>query len=586
MGSSVSENLDALRHSSSHVLAEAVQALYPDVKLAIGPSIADGFYYDFDLPVTLTESELPRIEEKMREIIRRDLPFEQSFMERAEALAFFKKRGEPYKCELIEELPAGEKISLFKSGAFTDLCRGPHVCSTGKITAFKLLAVAGAYWRGSEKNKMLTRVYGTAFPDPKALEAHLVKLEEARRRDHRRLGRELELFSFQEELGSGLVLWHPKGAVLRSVIEDYWKKEHEAAGYRYVYSPHIARLHLWETSGHTSFYRESMFAPMKVEEEQYQIKPMNCPFHILIYQTKTRSYRELPLRYSELGTVYRYERSGTMHGLLRVRGFTQDDAHIFCTPDQLKGEVKGVLELAFRILDTFGFRDYEIHLSAHDPKDRGKYAGTDEEWERAETALSECLREEGREFVRAPGEAVFYGPKIDIKILDSLHRPWQCTTVQFDFNLPRRFNVRYVDNTGAEQYPFLVHRALFGSLERFIGTLIEHYGGAFPVWLAPVQAVIASISEHQEAYAREVQRELTQAGLRAELDVRPEKIGYKVREAELMKVPFVLVVGDREAASRSVNVRGRGRRDLGTKQLQDFIAEVTAKVRNKEKGDS
>jgi threonyl-tRNA synthetase len=507
----------------------------------------------------------------MEEIIKAAQVFESSEMSREEALKFFEKKGEKYKCELIREIPEGEKISVYKNGPFTDLCRGPHVQNTKEIKAFKLLSVAGAYWRGSEKNAMLTRIYGTAFYDKRSLEDHLKKLEEAKKRDHRKLGRELDLFSMQEDLGAGLVLWHPKGAVLRSLIENFWKKEHEAAGYEYVYSPHIARRHLWDISGHTSFYKDAMFSAIKVEEDQYQVKPMNCPFHILIYKTKTRSYRELPLRMCELGTVYRYERSGTMHGLLRVRGFTQDDAHIFCTPEQLSSEVKGVLDLGFRILETFGFKDYQIVLSVRDAGDKVHYAGTDEEWQMAESALSKCLEEKGCQFERVEGEAVFYGPKIDIKILDALDRPWQCTTVQFDFNLPRRFDVRYVDREGKEQYPFMVHRAIFGSLERFIGTLIEHYGGAFPLWLAPVQVVVATISEKQEAFAREALSRLKTAGIRGELDLRSEKIGYKIREAEMQKIPYIAVIGDREAEARSVNVRGHGKKDLGTQDLDSFI---------------
>jgi len=571
-------DLDRLRHSTAHIMAQAVQALYPGAKLGIGPTIKDGFYYDIELDRALTDEDLAPIEKKMQEIIDQKQQFEQSFMDREKALEFFKTQGQDYKCELIRSFPPEEKISIYKNASFTDLCRGPHVANTKEVKAFKLLSVAGAYWRGSEKNKMLTRIYGTAFSDKRSLDDYLKRLEEAKKRDHRKLGKELDLFSIQDELGAGLVLWHPKGAKLRSLIEDYWKKEHEAAGYTYVYSPHIARQHLWETSGHTSFYKEAMFSPMKVEEDQYLVKPMNCPFHILMYQTRTRSYRDLPLRLAELGTVYRYERSGTMHGLLRVRGFTQDDAHIFCTPDQLESEVKGVLDLAFRVLNTFGFKDYRIDLSVRDPKEREKYAGTDEEWNAAENALSECLKAKGCDFHRAEGEAVFYGPKIDIKITDALDRSWQCSTIQFDFNLPRRFDIKYVDREGKEQYPFMVHRAIFGSLERFIGTLIEHFGGAFPVWLSPVQVIVATISEKQEAFAKEVLETLRSAGIRAELDIRPEKIGYKIREAETHKTPYIAVIGDREAESRQISVRGRGRQDLGSQELNGFIAKVTEEI--------
>ncbi len=559
-------------------MAQAVQALYPGAKLGIGPTIKDGFYYDIELDRPLTDEDLAAIEKKMQEIVDQKQQFEQSFMDREKALAFFKSKGQDYKCDLIQGFPAGEKISIYKNGDFIDLCRGPHITNTREVKAFKLLSVAGAYWRGDEKNKMLTRIYGTAFSDKKSLDDHLKRLEEAKKRDHRKLGKELDLFSIQDELGAGLVLWHPKGAKLRSLIEDYWKKEHEVAGYTYVYSPHIARKHLWETSGHTNFYKDAMFSPMKVEEDQYLVKPMNCPFHILMYQTRTRSYRDLPLRLAELGTVYRYERSGTMHGLLRVRGFTQDDAHIFCTPEQLETEVMGVLDLAFRILNTFGFKDYRIDLSVRDPKEKDKYAGTDAEWNMAETALSRCLEAKGCQYHRAEGEAVFYGPKIDIKITDALDRSWQCSTVQFDFNLPRRFDIKYVDKEGKEQYPFMVHRAIFGSLERFIGTLIEHFGGAFPIWMAPVQVVVATISEKQEVFAQEALNALKAAGIRAELDIRAEKIGYKIREAETQKIPYVAVIGDREAESKQVSVRGRGRQDLGTQDLSAFIANITQEI--------
>ncbi len=569
-----SQDLDSLRHSASHIMAQAVQALYPDAKLGIGPSIKDGFYYDIELEHPLTDEDLPKIEKKMTEIVKEAQEFKQSSMSREKALKFFKDKGEIYKCELIKDLPDGEEISIYQNGSFIDLCRGPHVENTKEVRIFKLLSVAGAYWRGSEKNKMLTRIYGTAFRDKKDLSEYLKRLEEAKKRDHRKLGRELDLFSMQDELGPGLVLWHPKGAKLRQIIEDYWKREHDKCGYGYVYSPHIAKGHLWDTSGHTSFYKDAMFSPMQVEEQDYRLKPMNCPFHILIYKTKTHSYRDLPLRMAELGTVYRFERSGTMHGLLRVRGFTQDDAHIYCTPEQLKEEVKGVLDLAFKVLETFGFKDYEIDLSVRDAVNKGDYAGTDEEWQMAESALMECLEEKERQYKRVEGEAVFYGPKIDIKILDAIGRPWQCTTVQFDFNLPRRFDVKYVDNTGGEKYPFMVHRAIFGSLERFIGTLIEHYGGAFPFWLAPVQAVIISISEHQESYAKEVHGALKEAGIRAELDIRSEKMGYKVREAETQKVPYILVVGEREAGSRQVSLRAHGRKDLGTQDLKKVIEQL------------
>ncbi|MFZ5802567.1 MAG: threonine--tRNA ligase [Candidatus Omnitrophota bacterium] len=576
--------IERLRHSAAHVMAQAVQALYPGAKFGVGPTIKDGFYYDIELDQPLTEEDLPRIEEKMRGIIGAQQEFKRTVMERSAAIDFFRKIGQDYKCEIIAGIPAGETISLYQNGDFIDLCRGPHVANTREIRAFKLLSVAGAYWRGDEKNKMLTRIYGTAFQTPNELDRYLVRLEEAKKRDHRKLGRELDLYSIQEDLGPGLVLWHPKGARLRKTIEDYWKAEHEAEGYDYVYSPHVARGHLWETSGHTSFYKDAMFSQMKVEEQFYQIKPMNCPFHILIYKTQTRSYRDLPIRMAELGTVYRYERSGTMHGLFRVRGFTQDDAHIFCTPEQLREEIQKVLELAFRVLRTFGFENYEIDLSVRDPRQRDKYAGSDEEWQQAEATLSECLEAKGCRFKRAEAEAVFYGPKIDIKILDAIERAWQCTTIQFDFNLPRRFDLKYVDRSGKEQYPFMVHRAIFGSLERFIGILTEHYGGAFPLWLAPVQAVIATITDRSHEAALQAAHALKSSGFRIETDLRAEKIGYKIREAELQKVPYILVIGDKEAASGSLAVRARGRKDLGVQTIDEvrklFLSETQSSVKD------
>jgi len=579
MSSVDSSDLDRLRHSAAHIMAQAVQKLYPAAKLGIGPTIRDGFYYDIELDKPLTDEDLPKIEEEMKGIIKEAQDFKQSFMKRDEALQYFKKQGQDYKCKIINDLDSSEKISLYKNGEFTDLCRGPHIENTKEVRAFKLLSVAGAYWRGDEKNKMLTRIYGTAFKDRKDLKEYLNRLEEAKKRDHRKLGKDLDLFSIQDELGPGLVLWHPKGARLRGVIEDYWKKEHAAAGYDYVYSPHIAKRHLWDTSGHTSFYKDAMFSPMQIEEQEYLLKPMNCPFHIMIYKTGTKSYRDLPIRMAELGTVYRNERSGTMHGLLRVRGFTQDDAHIFCTPEQLKDEVKDVLDLAFNVLETFGFSDYEIDLSVRDSKEKEKYAGTDEEWDMAEKALVECLEAKGRKFTREEGEAVFYGPKIDIKILDAIGRSWQCTTIQFDFNLPRRFDVRYIDTDGKEQYPFMVHRAIFGSLERFIGTLIEHYGGVFPLWLAPVQAVVAPITDKQTDYAQDVFDKLKAVGIRAELDARNEKIGYKVRQAETGKTPYILVVGEREAEAGQVSLRGYGRRDLGVMDVSAVIDKLSNEVK-------
>ncbi len=570
------EGREIYRHSASHIMAQAVKDLFPRVKVTIGPSIEDGFYYDFDNDAGFVPEDLDKIEARMAEIIKADRPFSRKEMSRDEAVKFFGDAGETYKVEIIEGLEEGV-VSLYDQGGFIDLCRGPHVPSTGSIKAFKLLNSAGAYWRGDEKNKMLQRIYGTAWATKEQLKEYLDRLEEIKRRDHRKIGRDLELFSVDESTGAGLILWHPKGAVVRRAIEDFWKEEHVRGGYDLVYTPHIAKLDLWKQSGHWDFYRDGMYSPMVIDEVEYELKPMNCPFHITIYKSKMRSYRDLPVRWAELGTVYRYERSGVLHGLMRVRGFTQDDAHIFCRPDQLENEIFKVLDFTLFILRTFGFKEYDIYLSTQP----AKFVGTEENWERATGALKGALEKKGLAYKLDPGEGVFYGPKIDIKIKDVLGRAWQCTTIQVDFNLPERFDVEYIGEDGAAHQPIMVHRALMGSLERFFGVLIEHYAGAFPVWLAPVQAAVCTITTRQNEYAEKVVEELRAAGVRATADVRNEKIGYKIREATMQKVPYILVVGDKEVEVGTVAVRLRDGKDLGPMPVAGFIEKVSEDIREK-----
>jgi threonyl-tRNA synthetase len=567
------EGLQILRHSAAHVMAEAVKDLFPGVKVTIGPAIKDGFYYDFDYERPFEAKDLPEIESKMAEIIEKDLPFIRNEISRAEAIDFFRAQGEPYKVELLEELTT-ETVSLYTQGSFTDLCRGPHVPSTGKIKAFHLTNVAGAYWRGDERNPMLSRIYGVAFADQDSLDAHLENLEEARRRDHRKLGRELDLFSIHEDLGAGLILWHPKGGTIRTIIEDFWRQEHYNAGYEIVYSPHIGRAKLWQTSGHLDFYQENMYSPMDIEGQEFFIKPMNCPFHIMIYRSRIRSYRELPLRWAEMGTVYRFERSGVLHGLLRVRGFTQDDAHIFCRPDQIEDEVLSCLDLTLHLLRSFGFHEYDIMLSVRDPERKEKYIGDDDMWEMAEGSLIKALERRELPFTREEGEAVFYGPKIDIKIKDALGRAWQCTTIQFDFNLPERFDMTFIGKDGREHRPYMVHRALLGSLERFFGVLIEHYGGAFPVWLAPVQAILLTITDRHIPFGEDLHKNLLNAGIRTECDFRNEKLGFKVREAQTKKIPYMVVIGDKEMESGTVTIRLRDGRNIPQMSPEDLIARI------------
>jgi threonyl-tRNA synthetase len=568
--SSGPEALEVYRHSSAHLLAAAVLELFPDAHPGVGPPTENGFYYDFYREKPFTEEDLAKLEAKMRELVKADLPYERVYFPKEEGLKLFEQMGEFLKCELIEE-KADNVFSAYRTGKFLDFCRGPHIPSTGRIKAFKIMSVAGAHWKGDEHGRPLQRIYGTAFFSQKELDAYLTQIEEAKKRDHRRLGRELDLFSIEDDAGPGLIFWHPKGGIIRKEIEDWLRAELLARGYDLVFTPHAMRRHLWEISGHTGFYRENMFGPITVEEDEYQLKPMNCPGHILIYKSRVRSYRELPVRYAELGTVYRYERSGVLHGLLRVRGFTQDDAHIFCRPEQLEEEVQACVEFAFAVLKTFGFGQYQVELSARDPAHAEHYAGTAEEWDRAEGALMNTLRRMDIPFKYMPDEAVFYGPKIDVKLVDAIGRPWQLTTVQFDFNLPRRFGLEYTGADGNKHTPVMVHRALLGSVERFFGVLVEHYAGAFPPWLAPVQVVVLPISEKHEVYAREVVSALKASRLRVELDDRNEKLNARIRDAQLAKAPFMLVVGEREAASRSVSVRRRNAGDTGTVPLEDFI---------------
>jgi threonyl-tRNA synthetase len=566
MASGEGEKLEIMRHSAAHVMAEAAQSIFPEAKFGIGPAIKDGFYYDFDLPRPLTPDDLPVIEAKMRAIIAANVPFTREEVTKKKAKTLF--ASQPYKLELIDEIP-DEKVSLYKEGSFLDLCRGPHVSATGEIGAFKLLSIAGAYWRGDEHRPMLQRIYGVAFDTEEALAEHLKKLDEAAKRDHRKLGRELDLFSLHEEAGPGLVHWHPKGAVIRRIIEDLWKDEHIKRGYDLVYTPHIAKLDLWKTSGHWEFYRDYLYSPMEVEGQEYIIKPMNCLGHILIYKTSHHSYRELPLRYGELGTVYRYERSGVLHGLSRVRGFTQDDAHIFCRFDQLEDEVAGVLDLARFMMDAFGFTDYQVFLSTRPEK----YAGDTRLWEEATETLSRALVRQGLSYSVDPGEGVFYGPKIDIKF-----EGWQGPTIQVDFNLPSRFNVAYTGEDGQEHLVAMVHRTVLGSMERFLASLIEHYGGAFPVWLAPVQVVIIPVADRHLDYARKLGAELKGEGVRVEVDDRSETVNLKIRRAQLDKIPYMLVVGDKEVAASTVSVRRRSGEKLDVRPFASFKQDLKATI--------
>lgn len=561
--------LARMRHSAAHLMASAVVELIPEARLGIGPAIEDGFYYDFDLPHPLSDDDLRKIEERMEEIRSRNADYVYEPISREQALKMF--GDQPYKLELIRDLPEDTQLSIYRHDGFVDLCRGPHVHNTGEVGPYKLLSVAGAYWRGSEKNPMLQRIYGTAWRSKDDLEAYLHRLEEAERRDHRKLGKELDLFSIHEEAGAGLIYWHPKGGLMRVLVENVWREEHLKGGYDIVYSPHIGKSWLWETSGHLGFYRDNMYDAMDVDGQDYYVKPMNCPFHIMMYKTKRRSYRELPLRWAELGTVYRYERSGVLHGLLRVRGFTQDDAHIFCRPDQVEDEIQRVLDFTMHILGIMGFHEFDVYLSTRPDK----YVGEVANWDMAEEALRRALDAKGLKYKVDVGGGAFYGPKIDLKIKDVLGRAWQCTTVQFDFNEPERFGMIYVGEDGQEHRPFMIHRALLGSIERFFGVLIEHYGGAFPLWLSPVQAVIIPISDvkHMD-YAMEVAGKLREAGLRVDVDDRRDRMGSKIRDAQLQKIPYMLIIGDKEKDAGAVAVRLRNGEDLGAIPVDELKARM------------
>ncbi len=575
------EAMQVYRHSAAHLLAAAVVELYPETKLGIGPATDNGFYYDFQRDTPFTPEDLEKIEAKMGELQAQDLPYERRMTPKAEGLKKYAAMGENMKCELIEER-AGEIFSEYTLGPrFIDFCRGPHVPSTSYIKAFKVLSIAGAYWKGDEKNAQMQRIYGTAFFSKKDLDAYLTQLEEAKKRDHRKLGKELDLFSIQDLAGPGLIFFHPKGGTIRKILEDWMRDECIARGYSPVYTPHVARADLWKTSGHYNFYAENMFNRMKLDDAEYQLKPMNCPFHILIYQDRLRSYRDLPVRLAELGTVYRYERSGVMHGLMRVRGFTQDDAHIFCTPEQIEDEVVNCLQFAKDVLGTFGFENYEAELSTWDGGKSGKYDGTPDQWQLAENALARATDRLNMKVKVMADEAAFYGPKIDVKLVDAIGRLWQLSTVQFDFTLPRRFGLEYISEDGKAHQPLMVHRALFGSVERFFGILVEHYAGAFPVWLAPVQVAVLPITDRQTDYARTVVDQLKQAGLRVTLDDRSEKVNLKIREAQLQKIPYMLVVGGREAENGMVSVRNRKHGDLGAQPVADFLSDIRKLIDSK-----
>ncbi len=577
------DEMTTLRHSASHILAQAVKELYPEVKLGIGPAIADGFYYDFDKQAPFTPEDLAKIEERMHRIVEADLPFLKSVVSGKDAVEIFSELGEPYKLELLKDMEDSE-VTIYRQGNFTDLCRGPHLAATGELRVFKLLSVAGAYWRGNENNPMLQRIYGTAFSEEAELEKYLQNLEEAKKRDHRKLGRELDIFSLEEDIGPGLVLWHPRGAMLRKVIEDFWREEHLKRGYQLVYTPHIAGENLWKASGHLDYFRELMYPAMRMEERNYRLKPMNCPFHIRIYRQKVRSYRELPIRYAELGTVYRYERSGVLHGLLRVRGFTQDDAHIFCTPDQLPEEILNIIDLVQFMLETFGYEKFQVELSVRNLKKKGDYLGDDEGWARAEAALAGALEKKGLSYKVGEGEATFYGPKIDIKLVDALGRGWQGPTIQVDFNLPERLKVTYTGDDGKKHPVMMIHRTVLGTMERFVGGLLEHYGGSFPVWLAPLQVRVVAISRKQEAYAKKVLHDLQEEKLRADMDAGDETINYKIGKAEREKIPCILVVGAREAEGGTVSVRRRKGGPQEAMKVEEFIGKIQEEVENRKLG--
>lgn len=565
-------------HSTSHLMAHAVQSLFPEAKFGVGPAIDAGFYYDIDINTALSDEDLIKIENKMLEIAKQKNPFIRKELSKKEAIEFFEKKGDNYKLEILNELDdTKEIISIYEEGDFTDLCTGPHLPDTGKIKYIKLLNVSGSYWRGNEKNKQLQRIYGISFPKKKLLDDYLLFLEEAKKRDHRKLGKQLDLFSVHEEAGAGLIYWHPKGARVRNTIETFWRAEHIKNGYDLLYSPHMGKSWLWETSGHLSFYKENMYAPMNIDDQNYYIKPMNCPFHIMIYKSKLRSYRELPLRWAELGTVYRYEKSGVLHGLLRVRGFTQDDAHIFCTHEQMESEIIEVVRFSIYMLKSFGFDDLKFYIATK-PEDA---IGEDSIWEKAVDSLKHALEKENLTYEIDEGGGAFYGPKIDIKIKDALNREWQLSTVQFDFNLPERFDMKYIGEDGKEHRPFMIHRALLGSIERFMGILIEHYAGAFPIWLSPIQVAVVPVSQNYLDYAKEVYMQLKALDIYVELDERNEKIGYKIRDWETQKVPYMLIVGEKEKASGTVSVRQHKFGDKGSLSVKEFIDLIQSEIKNR-----
>ena len=564
------EGREVYRHSSTHIMAQAVKEVFPTAQVTIGPALEDSFFYDFAFERPFTPEDLEKIEARARDIIKRKLPVTRKELSKQEAIEFFKARGEAYKVELIQGFPEGESISAYSQGEFVDLCRGPHLPTTGHVGAFKLLTTAGAYWRGDERNPMLQRIYGTSFPTQAELDAHLARLEEIKRRDHRKVGKELDLISVQDEIGPGLVLWHPKGALVRLLIENFWREQHIKDGYDLVYSPHIARLNLWKTSGHVDYYRDNMFAPMELEGSEYQLKPMNCPYHIMIYKSHLRSYRDLPIRYGELGTVYRYERTGVLHGLLRVRGFTQDDAHLFCRPDQIQDEVSRVLDFTFFILKSFGFVDFEIFLSTRPEQS----VGSDDNWTLATGSLEAALKSRGLAFHLDEGGGAFYGPKVDFHFRDAIGRLWQLTTVQCDFALPARFEMEYTGEDNERHRPVMIHRAPLGSMERFIGVLIEHFAAAFPLWLAPEQVRILPISEKQNEYAAQIEAALRGGGFRATTDLRSSKVNAKIRDAQLRKVPYMLIVGDKEIESHSASVRLRSGENLGPIAVNDVVGRL------------
>ncbi len=574
------EGREVYRHSVAHVMAHAVKRLYSDVQLGIGPAIDDGFYYDFDMPHALSSDDFKKIQKEMQNIIDESYSFDREQIPKDEAIELFEKMDEPYKVELISEME-DEEISIYRHGEFVDMCRGPHLPSTGRIEAFRLLNVAGAYWRGNENRPQLQRIYGTAFDEDSALKNYIQRREQAEKRDHRRLGQKLDLFSVHPDAGSGLIYWHPMGYRVREVIEQFWRDTHRERGYEIVSTPHIAKQDLWATSGHLDTFQDDMFNPMDVDGVDYLLKPMNCPFHIKMYESDMRSYRDLPMRWGELGTVYRYERSGVLHGLLRVRGFTQDDAHIFCRTDQVENEIIGVVRLAQYMLTTFGYDEYNVKLSIRNPENHEDYIGDEETWEEAEDSLRRALDRIGLPYEEDIGEAKFYGPAIDIEMMDALGRGWQGPTIQLDFNLPQRFDMAYIGKDGEEHRPVMIHRTVLGSMERFFGGLIEHYGGAFPPWLAPVQVVIIPVSEDHRKYAQEIRSELQAHNMRVNIDDRNEKVGYKIRSAEVEKVPYMLVVGDREVSAQSVSLRTRNEGDLGPRSLQQFREEALADIRNR-----